>query len=411
MIFIRGARQLVTLRGPEPPRRGVQLSDLGIITDGALLIDGERIHQVGTTRRIENLAAARSARAIDATGKVILPGFADSHTRLILASLPQNLAPAAGGSAPPASPASPLLRPGAMKGLRNRAGSWARQLAAHGTTTVEVRTGVRLDLPSEAKALKAARALDGDPLDVNCSFLAAGVGPDEPLRSDADVEQVAEVLLPSIRRRRLTSFCDVECGPEAFDATQALSILDAARSLRFHLRVQGDEHQHFGVARLAVETGAVSAEHLQRVSTEEIDLLARSETIATLLPALAAAHGADGYAPARRFVDRGAAVALATGFGPASPTLSMPMVLSLACREMALTPEEAITAATLNGAASMGLADRLGSLEPGKQADLAVFDVPDYHEIPYYFGFNLCVMTMKKGRVIYETKAAGMSRA
>jgi imidazolonepropionase len=176
------------------------------------------------------------------------------------------------------------------------------------------------------------------------------------------------------------------------------------------LRVQGDLSESFGIARLAVETGAASAEHLQRVTGREIDLLAASSTIATLLPAWVTAQGANRYAPARQLVDRGAAIALATGFGPAGPTLSMPMVLSLACREMELSPEESITAATINGAASMGLAERLGSLEPGKQADLAVFDARDYREIPYYFGFNLCVMTMKKGRVIYEAKSGAYSQ-
>jgi imidazolonepropionase len=202
----------------------------------------------------------------------------------------------------------------------------------------------------------------------------------------------------------------VECGSNAFDATQASRILDAARVLGFGLRVQGDLSDSFGVARLAVESGAASAEHLQRVTGREIDLLAASTTIATLLPAWVMGRSAGRCAPARQFAERGAAIALATGFGPASPTLSMPMVLSLACREMELSPEQAITAATINGAASMGLAERLGSLEPGKQADLAVFDVRDYREIPYYFGFNLCVMTMKKGRVIYEAKAGAYNQ-
>ncbi|MEX2303386.1 MAG: amidohydrolase family protein [Bryobacterales bacterium] len=413
MILIRGARQLVTLRGPAPPRRGNQLSDVGIIPDGALLIDGERIQQIGSTRRIENLAAARSATTIDVTGKVVLPGFADSHTRLILASLPSDPMAAPGPVLPGGAPAPPLpsaRRPGSPKALRNRAAIWAQLFAAHGTTALEVRSGLRLDLAAETKALRAARALDGNPLDVSCAFLAGGATPDEPARSEADVEQVVDVLLPVIGRRRLAAFCDVECGPEAFDATQTRRILDAARALGFGLRVQGDLSDSFGIARLAVETGAASAEHLQRVTGREIDLLAASATIATLLPAWLMGRGAGGYAPARQLVDRGAAIALATGFGPASPTLSMPMVLSLACREMELSPEESITAATINGAASMGLAERLGSLEPGKQADLAVFDVRDYREIPYYFGFNLCVMTMKKGRVIYEAKAGAYSQ-
>lgn len=412
MIFIRGARQLVTLRGPALPRRGMQLCELGVIPDGALLIDGEDIREVGTTRRIENLAATRSANVIDATGKVILPGFVDSHTRLILASLPLSLfagnpsgALGARVSAPP-PPLPSMLRSGSPTTLRNRARTWVRWFASHGTTSLEIRSGLGLDLQSEITGLRAARRLDGDPLEVSCAFLARGPEPYNTALTAADVEQVTDVLLPIIRRRRLAAVCDVQCGPDAFDADQTRRILERAQALRFALRVQGDRQAHCGAARLAVESGALSAEHLQRISGEEIDLLAGSATIATLLPAVVYAEGGDRYPPARQLIDRGAAVALATGFGPASPTLSMPMVLSLACREMKLSPEEAITAATLNAAAALDRAERLGSLEPGKQADLAVFDVRDYREIPYYLGFNLCLMTMKKGRVIYQ--AAGV---
>jgi imidazolonepropionase len=414
MIFIRGARQLVTLRGSVLPRRGMQLGELGVIADGALLIEGEQIREVGTTRRIENLAVTRAASVIDATGKVILPGFVDSHTRLIHASLPltphdARVAGAFGGPEPSA-PLPSVMRAGSPKALHSRARAWAHRFAAHGTTTVEVRSGLGLDLHTEIAALRAARRLDGDPLDVNCAFLA-GDPAGKAVPAAPAVEQITEVLLPILRRRRLAAVCDVLCGLGGFGAEQAREILERARALGFGLRVQGDQRSHSGAARLAVETGALSAEHLLWTSDEEIDLLSATATIATLLPATVYAEGGDRHAPARRLIDRGAAVALATGFGPSSPTLSMPMVLSLACREMKLSAEEAITAATLNAAASLGRAGRLGSLEPGKQADLAVFDVRDYREIPYYFGFNLCVMTMKKGRVIYPAPATDTSNA
>jgi imidazolonepropionase len=413
MIFIRGARQLVTLRGPAPPRRGIELRDLGLIPDGALLIDGEKIREVGTTRRIENLAATRSANVVDATGKVVLPGFVDSHTRLIHASLSLG-APAAGplgASADRPAPYLPSVLRAGSGALRSRSRAWARWFGSHGTTTLEIRSGFGLDLRAEIPALRAARRLDGDPLEVSGAFLAGGSDPYGRPSTAADVEQVINVLLPIIRRRRLAAVCDVECGPGAFPAELARQILAAAKALRFSLRVQGDRQAHFGIARLAVETGALSAEHLQRVTDAEIDLLSGSASIATLLPGVVYSEGGDRYAPARRLIDRGVAIALATGFGPASPTLSMPMVLSLACREMKLSAEEAIVAATLNAAAAIGRAERLGSLEPGKQADLAMFDVRDYREIPYYFGFNLCVMNMKKGRVIYQAPGIAASKA
>jgi imidazolonepropionase len=297
---------------------------------------------------------------------------------------------------------SSTLRSTAPKTLQMRLRNWAQMLVSHGTTTFEVGTGSGLDLPSEIKGLQAARALHGHPLDVTCAFLAGRPESDATGRTPAEVEQVTEVLLPIIRRRRLADFCAVECGPEAFDAEQSRQILEAAKQLRFGLRLVADPQAQSGIASLAVEMRALTIENPGSLEDEEADLLARSATVVTYLPAAVYASGSGAYPPARELIDRGAAVALATGFGPASPTLSMPMVLSLACREMGFSPEEAITAATLNGAAALGRAHLQGSLEPGKQADLAMFEVRDYREIPYYFGFNPCVMTMKKGRVLYE---------
>ncbi len=413
MILLRGARQLLTLRGPSP-RRGLQLSDLGIIPDGAVLIDGETIDSVGPTRRIENLAKARSAEVIDAAGKVILPGFVDCHTRLVfsppLAHESAAKTPVVShglgyrGPALPVAP-PPVIRKTSAKVLILRARRWVQLFAAHGTTTLETRSGCGLSLPMELKGLRVARALNESPLEVICTFLA---GCPESLdrpgsRRAAAVEQITEVLLPAIERRRLASFCDVECGPGAFRLEQARTILEAARNRGLGLRVQAERTKYAGAAGLAVELEAASAEHLQFIRPEDIDALAGSSTIATLLPAVGCPGGGGRVAPARELVDRGAAIALATGFGPHSrPTVSMPTVLSLACTQIGLTPEEAVSAATMNGAVAVGRADRIGSLEPGKQADLAMFDVGDYREIPYYFGVNLCVMTIKKGKVIYR---------
>ncbi len=408
MIFIRGARQLLTLRGPSP-RRGMQLCDLGLIPDGSVLIDGEKIHEDGSTRRIENLAAARSALMIDATGKDVLPGFVDSHTRPLFTSPTARQLEARAESRDPApyeglrSPAR-LLQTISPKGLRLRARRWARHFAAHGTTTIETRSGWGMGLQEEIKSLRLARSLHEHPLDVVAAFLAAGPASTAYADQEKAVEHLIGVLLPLLRRRRLASICGVACDPDAFDLPHSRRILEAAHRLGFRLKVESDRSGYSGGTRLAVELNAVSIDHLQFMEPDEIDLLARSSTLATLMPALVYYRGGKHFAPARRLLDRGAAVALATGFGPDScPTLSMPTALFLARTLMRMLPEETISAATINGAASLDRAHLLGSLEPGKQADLSIFDVADYREIPHYFGVNLCVMTIKKGRIIYDS--------
>ena len=414
MIFIRGARQLVTLRGPSP-RRGLQLSDLAIIPDGSLLIRDDKIVEVGPTRRIENLAAARSAEVIDATGKVVTPGFVDCHTRLVFVpsrarDRKTRSAGAPGGRAEPYERprrVRPSLRTASPKGLKLQARRWAELFAAHGTTTIEARSAHGLGVSSELKGLQVARAIDGHPLDVIPTFLVAEPEAAELIENPAAaVEQVTDVLLPLIRRRRLADCCAVDCDPDTFDVDQAKEILQAAARLGFRLKAQVERTKKLGGTRLALEMNATGVDHLNCVSPADIDRLAKSSTVATLLPGVVYYRGSDRYAPARRLIDRGAALSLASGFSPdESPSLSMPMVLSLACTQMGMRPEEAISAATVNGAAALDRARLVGSLEPGKQADLAIFGIGDFREIVDCFGVNLCVLTMKRGKVIY--RAAG----
>ena len=415
MIFIRGARQLVTLRGPSP-RRGLQLSDLAIIPDGSLLIRDDKIVEVGTTRRIENLAAARSAEVIDATGKVVIPGFVDSHTRLVFAPSrgrhwETRLADGPDGRAEsPEGPRRlrPSLRSASLKGLKLQAGRWAELFAAHGTTTIEARSAHGLGVSSELKALKVARSIDSHPLEVVSTFLAAKPEAAELIENPAAaVEQVTDVLLPLISRRRLAQYCAVDCDPDTFDADQTEEILEAAARLGFRLKAQVERTKKLGGTRLALEMNATGVDHLNCASPADVECLAKSSTVATLLPGVVYYRGGDRYAPARRLIDRGAALALASGFSPdESPSLSIPMVLSLACTQMAMRPEEAISAATINGAAALDRAKRVGSLEPGKQADLAIFGVGDFREIIDCFGVNLCILTMKRSKVIYRAAGA-----
>ena len=415
MIFVRGARQLLTLRG-QAPRRGIELSDLGIIPNGSVLIEGEKIDSVGSTRRIENTAAARSAKVIDVAGKVVLPGFVDSHTRLVFSSARLKEFEASSAAEPPAIESgrhaavrtpSHSMRVASPKVLQLDAQRWIRLFAAHGTTTLEARSGQGLSLAPEIKALRVARRLDGDLLDVVATFRATWPESSDLVEdSAAIVGHITEVLLPLIRQGGIACFCDVECGPEAFSLAESARILEAASRLGFLLRVGANRTAHTKAISLALELKATSVEHLRFISVSEIDSLADSSTVATLLPGVIYHEGGSRYPPARKLIERSAAVALASGFGPdLSPTLSMPATLSLACTEMKLTPAEAIAAATINGAVAMDRAGSIGSLEPGKQADLVVFDTGDYREIPYYFGLNLCAMTIKRGKVIYPKSA------
>ena len=410
MILLRGARQLLTLRGPAL-RRGTQHRELGIITDGSVLIEGEKIHSVGPTRRIENLAIARDAQRIDVSGKVVMPGFVDSHTHPVFAPPKANrgIVPIADeplglrNSNLPAPPEGGI-RNIAPKVLALNVKRWATRLAASGTTSLDARSGQGLSELAELKGLKAAATLERLGFDITRTFVAgAATSADWQDDTESAVEQVTDVLLPLIKRRKLAAFCDVECGPEAFSLDQAKCILEAAARRGFRLKVQTDRDAPSGALRVAVELKALSVDHLDCISEEDIDLAARSPIVATLLPAAAYQSGSGRFAPGRALIDRGAAVALATGFGhPLSPTPSMPMVLSMACTQMGMTAEESICAATINGAAAIGLSERVGSLEPGKQADLAVFDVGDYREISYYFGISLCALTLKKGQVFYR---------
>ncbi len=391
MIFLRGAKQLVTMRGPAP-RRGAELLDLGVIQDGSVLIDGGRIDEVGSTRRIENLAKARGAKLIDVSGKVVLPGFVDSYTRLIFGAprLEEFEAQASGVRRAEAGEAA--LRGKSSNALRAQARRWAYSSASYGATTAEIRSGHESSWEVEAKGLRAAQALNGDPLEIGVSLI---VGAALAGRGD---EEIASAL-GHLSRRKLAYACEVDFG--ALSPSRAKAALEAAKDLGLERKVWAMAP---GAVELAVSSGALSADGLRGITGVEIDRLASSDTIATLLPGLTY-HAGLAPPPARQLVDRGAVVAIASGFGPECPTLSMPLTVAAACRSLHLTPEEALACATINVAAAVGRAGEIGSLEPGKQADIAVFDVSDYREIPYYLGVNLCSLTLKRGQVIYRAGA------
>ncbi len=411
--LITGCSELLTLRGPVP-RRGRALGETAIVRDGALLVRRDRIAAIGPRRQIERLREARRAQKLDLGGRVVLPGFVDSHTHLIFPASRaadfvkrirgdtyEQIARAGGGIL---SSVRRLRRAGASE-LKAKATAHLREFAAHGTTTLEAKSGYGLDLPSELKTLEILRALHQEqPLDIIPTFLGAHVIPPEyRRRPDAYVEVLAEEWIPKVALAGLAKFCDVFCDRGAFSVAQARQILLAGRASGLVPRLHAEQLAHTGATRLAIELRAASADHLEKVNRSDIRELGRSNVVATLLPGCCFHLGLSHFAPARALVESGAIVALATDFNPGtSPTLSMPMVLSLACTQLRLTPAEAIAAATLNPAFSLQRHDRIGSLEVGKYADLAAFDVADHREIPYYFGVSHCVLTMKRGAIVHS---------
>jgi imidazolonepropionase len=410
-ILVRGARQLLTMRGLAHPRRGTALQELGLIQNGSVLIRDGRILAVGQGRRVENLAEARDAIEVDATRRVVLPGFVDSHTHLItgpplLAGYEsrtagrdhQEMAQASRGILQSVA----AVRSTPARRLEQQARRWLSFFVRNGTTTLGVKSGYGLDRTGELKSLRVLERLDQSPLDVIPTYLGAhAVPPEYEERPHDYVEWVCSEMLPLIARRKLARFAGACCGRAAFRLDDARRYLTAARELGFGLKIHCDQFSRSGAISLAVEMGAVSVEHLEHADPDDIAILAQSPTIATLLPGPVFHLGLTRYAPARALIDQGAAVALATGFNPAtSPTCNMQVVLSLACTQMRMSPAEAISAATINGAFALGCADRAGSLEVGKYADLTMFDVSDYREIPYHFGVNLAAMTMKRSDIL-----------
>jgi imidazolonepropionase len=359
VTLVRGARQLLTLRGPAGPRRGAALGDLGVIPDGALLIRGGKILEAGPSRRVENLALARGAHEINAAGRVVMPGFVDSQTQPVFA---------------PALPA---------RALAARVRSLLAGMARHGTTTVAAGATPQQNRADAWKLLRILVDLDGHPLNI-VPVCYAGT------------EAICTETLPVIARRKLARIVSVNT--EALEPAAAGRLLEFARHLGFGVAVQAGTNT--GAARLAVETEAASIS-VDPIEAAPVSELANSGTVAMLLPA--AYRRVEERLSARPLIEGGAAVALASGFGGVhGPAYNMQMVVSLACLQMGFSPAEAICAATVNGAYALALGHRCGSLEPGKSADLLLLDVTDYRELPEQAGVNHVHMVLKDGRAVYQ---------
>jgi imidazolonepropionase len=408
----------VTLRG-RAPRRGKYLNQLGIVKDGAVLLQNGSIAAVGPRSEVEKLHLARETEKIDVEDRVILPGFVDSHTHLIHAASRaeeyelriqgasyEEIARKGGGILSSVK----KLRETPREALKKRARLALQQFAAYGTTTLEAKSGYGLDMASELKILSLHKELSAEqPLEIVSTFLGAHVVPPEyrktPKGAREYVSLLVDCLIPEVAANGLAEYCDVFCDRGAFTVEQSRRVLEAAKRHSLFSRLHAEQLARTGAALLGAELGAASCDHLEHVNSSDIRSLAKSQTVATLLPGCDFHLGLQRYAPARELIDAGAIVALATDYNPGTcPSVSMPMILSLACTQLRMTPAEAIAASTINAAYSLGRHKRIGSIEVGKQADLAVFDVADYREIPYYFGLNTCWMTIKRGVPVHAAE-------
>jgi imidazolonepropionase len=431
-LLIHGASEIATLAGGS--HSGIRQGDIGLLGSLAdeatapapvVAIWDDQIAAVGPLDRVNAELAEQGLRTerftqLDAAGGCVTPGLVDPHTHLLFGGTREDelrlrqrgagyleILAAGGGilstvAATRAASSDELLAHGRR---------WLAEMLSHGVTTIEAKTGYGLDVETELRLLEAyGKLADEGPLDIVPTFLGAHAVPtefrDQPDAVNAYVTHVVDEQLPAVAAQGIARFCDVFCEEGVFNAAQTRRILDAAASFGLRTRLHADELAPSGGAELAAEIGAASADHLAAISDAGIDALAAAAgtdhpLVATLLPATTWFLMSNHFAPARSLIDRGVPVALGTDFNPGtSPTASLPLAMTVGCLSLGLSPEEALTAATINAAQAVGRATEIGSIEVGKQADLVIWDVPRIAQIPYWPGANLVRTVVKRGRIV-----------
>ena len=407
VLFINAA-QVVTCAGPPRARRGAEMNDLGLLTGSSVAVRDGRIAAVGPQAELERQFA--EAARIDCNRGVLVPGWVDSHTHAIFGRprADEQELRAAGASYMEIAARGGGIH-ASVRDLRQRsedelfalALGRLRRLAAYGTTTIEVKSGYGLTVEDELKELRViARLAEVLPVRLVPTWLGAHEIPLE-YRSTRNkyVDLLVHEMLPRVVGDRLARFADVFCEPGVFTVAESRTILTAAKHAGLGLKLHADELEPSGGAELAAQIGATSADHLAAISDAGVAALAASNTVATLLPGTMLFLGRRSQAPARGLIEAGVAVALATDFNPGtSPTPNLPLILTLAVSQLRLTVAEAIIAGTVNGAAALGLADTIGQIAPGFSADLALYEIDDVRELPYWYGDRRCRASWVKGK-------------
>lgn len=412
-LWIKHAAQLVTVTGGKGPRKGEEMSELGLIEDGSVWIENGKIMAVGTTAELEVQFGEweEDADVYEAGGRLITPGLIDPHTHFVYGGSREkefemrlegasymDIMNAGGGIHATAR----MTRESTEEELYRQAERRLDSFLRHGVTTVEGKSGYGMELQTELKQLNVMKQLnERHPVDIIPTFMGAhAVPPEFKGREDDFVSLITDEMIPAVAAEKLAVFNDVFCEVGVYTPEQSRHILEAGKLHGLAPKIHADEIEPYGGAELAAEVGAVSAEHLLKASDEGIRRMAEAGVIACLLPATAL-YLREEAARGREMIDAGVPVAISTDCNPgSSPTTSMPLVMNLACISMRMTPAEALVAATINAAHAIGMQDKAGSIEPGKQADLVMWNVKNYQELQYLFGVNHVGAVWKKGEKV-----------
>jgi len=409
-LIIKNATQLVTCSGFSA-KKGKEMSDLSVIENGTVIITDGIITYVGKDANCPSLSDFPEHTLIDATGKAVLPGFIDPHTHFIFGGYREeefsrrmrgdsymSIMERGGGI----HNTMTATRNASFNELKEAGRKRLDKMLAMGVTTVEGKSGYGMDKATEMKQLEVMKALNEEhPVDIVSTFMGAHATPKEYKgREGAFLDYLIKEVMPVVKERDLAECCDIFCEKNVFDIEQSRRYLTAAKEIGFKLKIHADEIVTLGGAELAAELEALSADHLLQASDKGIENLAQSNTVATLLPCTAFSLK-EHYARGRYMIDSGCAVALATDLNPGSSfTNSIPQLFALACIYMQLSPEEAVTALTINSAAAVGKADKIGSIDVGKQGDIIMLEYPSYKFLPYHIGMNIVEKVIKRGVLI-----------
>ncbi len=410
--LIRHASELVTCAG-KGPKRGREMAEIHSIPDGAVLLAGDTIEAVGPTKELESSVRLEECEIIEAAGKTVLPGFVDSHTHFIFGGYRadefswrlkgdsyMSIMERGGGI----NASVTATRAASLEELVARGRERLDTMLEFGVTTVEGKSGYGLDCETELRQLRAMKQLNAEhPLDIVPTFLGPhSVLPEYKGREREFLDKQLTEVLPLVKAEGLAEFADIFCEKNVFSVEDSEYYLNKAKEMGFALKIHADEMVQLGGSELAARVGAVSADHLLQASDEGIRQMAKSGVISTLLPATAFCLKEE-FARGRKMIDEGCAVAIASDLNPGSCfTNSIPLLIALGCIYMHLSIEEVITALTINGAAAVGRADTVGSLEPGKKADVIFLKYPSIHFLPYHTGINLVETVIKNGKTVYQ---------